>query len=287
MNKIIKAVFCDLDGTLLTHESKIEASTIAQLNKLKDEHIPFIVATGRSIALAKPYYEQIKHINVPFLVCSNGAIIYNTASGAIDSVAEIDAELANKVIAKFREVMVRDDKLRISVRTLKHQIILIRKPNETIEECRAFWKATSITPIDENTPIIDTLAPGQNLIDFSCLYYDDAIKAHAWLETYRTMWPELEIVHSGYQSFNITHKTATKGNAVKKIMKQLSLLPHEVLVLGDSGNDISMFKVTENSITREDAHEYVKEHCKYIINAPASIFVGEAINNLIFKKNKK
>ncbi len=286
MNKKIKAIFCDLDGTLLTHESKIATSTFDQLNKLNEEHIPFIIATGRSIDLAKPYYEQIKHIDIPFMVCSNGAIIYDTVNKTIDSVAEIDNKLANKVIMKFREIMVSNDKLRISVRTLKDPIILVRKPNETTEECRAYWKRTSIESIDEKTPIIDILAEGVNLIDFSCLYFDDAVKTHAWLETFRTLWPDLEIVHSGYQSFNITHKAATKGSAVKKIMNKLALLPHEVLILGDSGNDISMFKVSENSITREDAHDYVKDHCKYIINAPASIFVGEAINDLIFKSHK-
>ncbi len=282
MNKKFKAIFCDLDGTLLTHDYKIDPSTIAQLNKLKQKNIPFVIATGRSIDLVKPYHEQLKQISIPFLVCSNGAVIYNTATKSIESIAGIDNKLANEVIAKLRTEMVTNEKLRISVRTLSDSIILIRKPNETKEECRAFWKPISVAPVDDKTPIIDALTPDHNVVDFSNLYYDDAANIDAWLEAFAPLWPDLEFVHSGIETFNITHKTATKGNAIKKVMQKLALLPHEVLVLGDSGNDISMFKVAENSVTREDTHDKVKEHCKYIINAPASIFVGEALKKFIF-----
>jgi HAD superfamily hydrolase (TIGR01484 family) len=53
---------------------------------------------------------------------------------------------------------------------------------------------------------------------------------------------ELYSIWVGYEVHEIGHKSVSKGNTVKKLMKMLKLKKENVLTIGDSTNDIDMVK---------------------------------------------
>ena len=79
-------------------------------------------------------------------------------------------------------------------------------------------------------------------------------------------YPEIE---TSWVSFiiDITPKDCNKGLGLDYYVKSTGVDPHEVYVVGDSGNDLSMFdKYPEHSYAMKHAYPSVKKHAKYVIS---------------------
>ncbi|MCR5307544.1 MAG: HAD family hydrolase, partial [bacterium] len=92
----------DLDGTLLTKDTKLTEYTIEELNKLIDSGLMFTYATARSYNSSKVVSEGIK-IKCPVILC-NGVKIYDpieekTIFSSFFNKEEID--LVKKVSMKY------------------------------------------------------------------------------------------------------------------------------------------------------------------------------------------
>ena len=55
----IKAVFFDIDGTLLNDRKNVQQSTKNAINNLKEQGIFVGVATGRGPSFVQPYLENL------------------------------------------------------------------------------------------------------------------------------------------------------------------------------------------------------------------------------------
>ena len=73
--KDIKAVFTDLDSTLTKEKKLIDIENKKMFELLSNIGIPVIINTGRSIPYTIPICKQYMTSN--YLICSNGADIYN------------------------------------------------------------------------------------------------------------------------------------------------------------------------------------------------------------------
>lgn len=69
-----KAVFIDVDGTLLTDDLKISEGTKDIIKRLHAENILIVIVTGRSPSSSYNYYKELGLINNP-IVCLNGALV--------------------------------------------------------------------------------------------------------------------------------------------------------------------------------------------------------------------
>ena len=65
-----KMVVTDLDGTLLSNDKIISEKDIITLNRLHDNGVKIVIATGRNYFMAKKLIEQIKNIN-PVILANN------------------------------------------------------------------------------------------------------------------------------------------------------------------------------------------------------------------------
>jgi hydroxymethylpyrimidine pyrophosphatase-like HAD family hydrolase len=63
----------------------------------------------------------------------------------------------------------------------------------------------------------------------------------------------------------ITLKGYNKGTMVKRIANSLNYEDNEVAVIGDDINDVTMFKMFENSFVMSHANDEVKKYAKNII----------------------
>ena len=55
-----------------------------------------------------------------------------------------------------------------------------------------------------------------------------------------------------------------KGNALRKIQKELGILPQETMVFGDNDNDLGLIMAAEESYAVENAVHNVKRAAKHI-----------------------
>ena len=81
----------------------------------------------------------------------------------------------------------------------------------------------------------------------------------------RENFPEIEASWTG--SFvELTPKGCNKANGIEKYLRYLEVDKRDIIIVGDSGNDISMFNAyQENSFCMSHASEKVKKYAKHII----------------------
>jgi len=88
--------------------------------------------------------------------------------------------------------------------------------------------------------------------------------AHDESERLKKIYPEVEI--SWIQSLiEISDKGINKATAIQKILSLNGMREDQVIVVGDSGNDIPMFKAFNDSYCMHHAHPRVKKHAKAFI----------------------
>ena len=78
-----KAVFSDIDGTLLTSEHIVSTATIEAIASLQDKNIPFVIISSRSASCIYPILKK-HHFQCPIVACGgawiedmNGRILSN------------------------------------------------------------------------------------------------------------------------------------------------------------------------------------------------------------------
>ena len=91
----------------------------------------------------------------------------------------------------------------------------------------------------------------------------------------------LAVSSSFNDNIEITHIDAQKGIILERIAKKMGLKNNEVMVLGDSFNDYSMFEVFEESVAMKNAIIEIREIAKYITESNDNLGVAKAIMNVV------
>ncbi|MFB5622887.1 MAG: HAD hydrolase family protein, partial [Nitrosarchaeum sp.] len=91
----------------------------------------------------------------------------------------------------------------------------------------------------------------------------------------------LDVLLSDSQyAFHINSRGIDKGTGFQNIMNLLSILPDDVIAIGDSATDIPLFKVAKTSIALGNSSEYVKSQATMIMSGKSGDGVIEALDKL-------
>src|SRR4051812_15435067 len=75
----VRAIFIDMDGTLLKASNNISNRNIEAINRLMNQGIQVFLATGRHYEVTAPYHKEIG-LSTP-MICLNGAAIHDAETG--------------------------------------------------------------------------------------------------------------------------------------------------------------------------------------------------------------
>ncbi|OIJ21684.1 hypothetical protein BKP45_02900 [Anaerobacillus alkalidiazotrophicus] len=75
----IRAVFIDMDGTLLTKKNEISKRNTEAIYMLINQGVKVFLATGRPFDITVPYHKQRRLQTT--MICLNGAAIYDGHTG--------------------------------------------------------------------------------------------------------------------------------------------------------------------------------------------------------------
>ena len=81
-------------------------------------------------------------------------------------------------------------------------------------------------------------------------------------------------------AYHINSTGIDKGTGFREIMKKMSILPEDVISIGDSATDVPLFKVGTTSIALGNASKEVKSEATMTVNAKAGDGVLEALDKL-------
>ncbi|WP_099335757.1 Cof-type HAD-IIB family hydrolase [Clostridium cadaveris] len=284
---MIRIIASDMDGTLLNNKHDIDEETVEAIRKAEEAGIIFAISTGREYDSVKGILE--KHNIKAQCVLSNGAE-YRDEEGNILDVININEEAAKKIIK-----MLNENKLSARIFTDKGVFTTSTKEEALQEVVFRTMTFNPGTTEEEARKIAETQG------FFTCLKYIDNIEKffsegievrkfvafHKNIELIDKMKmliseiPGLAISSSFRDNIEVTDINAQKGIILEKVAKKMSIDSKEVMILGDSFNDYSMFEIFEESVAMKNAIPEVKAIAKYITDSNDNLGVAKAIYNVL------
>ncbi|MDD6795610.1 MAG: Cof-type HAD-IIB family hydrolase [Clostridiaceae bacterium] len=284
---MIKLIASDMDGTLLNNNHDIDKETVEAIRKAEEKGIIFAISTGREYGNVKNVLD--KHNIRCQCIISSGAE-YRDEDGNILESININEEEARKII----DILIENG---LSARIFTNKGVYTKSTKEealrevtyrtmTFNKGMSYEEAEKIAKEEgffNNLKYIDELDE----------FFKEGIEVrkfvafHENIELIKKIRNEVEVLGNlaVSSSFNdnieITHIDAQKGIILERIAKKMGLKNNEVMVLGDSFNDYSMFEVFEESVAMKNAIIEIREIAKYITESNDNLGVAKAIMNVV------
>lgn len=214
---MIKAVFFDIDGTLVHAKTKImPPSTRDSLPLLREKGLKLFVATGRppqSTLFLKQYFDF-------------DAIVSFTGAYAADADGRVyhDIPFSPDVLNRFY-AYAETEGLALMVETAERQ--MFSKMNDRIEKVARALLTASV-PVGDIRAVSE---PVYQIIAY--LTEDEEAKI-------RRLFPELTTNRLNEYATDITQKGVTKRTGVLKTCERFGFSPDEAMAFGDGENDVPM-----------------------------------------------
>jgi len=249
----------DLDGTLLDKSSHISKDSADIINMLIKEGILFTYATARSNN-SSVLVTQGLDINLPIIIF-NGAFIYDPiGSSFLHKVTFTDRQIKNllsftkkysytpliytfingeqKVLWNCNGSLSEGFYYYLSKRKNDTRMMPVNSVEESF--CGEIFYITFIENHNDLLPLYDDIKGDK---DYNTVFQQELYREEYWCE--------------------IMPQSATKANAVKRLKEILGC--EQLIVFGDSLNDVPMFEIADKAYAVKNANDRLKELATEII----------------------
>ena len=255
-------IFFDLDGTLLNKSSEISSFTKETLGLLSEKDIAFTVATGRTMHSAQ-FVLQGQSFVLPHIY-NNGVAIWDPTGNALTLENLLAPSEVNLIIDHAVKNNITPFINTVNLDSPDHEhVIYHSSPKHQVEFdliekyfSRTKARLASIESLPANAHITNI-----SMIGDAALVYDmyKQLNMNDGLIAYSG--PAIE--GDEYRWMDVHHNLASKGSAVELLRNQLNA--SNVIVFGDSDNDLSMFKLADEAYAPSNAKPYIKEAATSVI----------------------
>jgi len=269
---VIKALFFDLDGTLLNSNKQISPVTRQTLERCKQNGIKLYIATARPPLLGKMLSWDDATLSL-----FDGGVYYNGGCVVLDS---------HKAYFPVSDDIVQEAIMHV----LQHSALNIALQLENDKHAFRFpLKESSYQPWGISASEALTLAQATNLRAVKLIiFHSDLIDSTTLIDD--SLVHNLKMLCRDKAQFYLTDrgqlvqimaKGINKLNAVEKIRITSGLEKNEIAVFGDDVNDIEMLSAYKNSIAMGNADNYVKSVAKYVTLDNDNNGIHHAICNIL------
>lgn len=259
----MKIIICDLDGTLypkknLSNKNQLQ-DNIRAVRKWKDAGNEFVVATARGM---HHYEELVEKLGFkPNFIGSNGAEVIYTSGEVVLKQMPIQIYID---LCRFIE----DNDYNASVATgLNDEWVWNTKDKYPIKDAEIYipsWDYIKLCDKD----IINS----EDKIERIQIFVPKEIRDELKDEILKLGYP-VSITCSDDDLVDIGPLNCSKGISIEEICHKYNISKKDIIAMGDSHNDISMFKLADRSYCIDHAEEEVKRNANYIVSS-----VAEAID---------
>lgn len=243
-NNNIKLIATDLDGTYLNSESSISDYNKKVFQKLINEGIEIILATGRAFNGMRRYKDMIDNKN--HSIVFNGSVIADTDGNFIYN--KVIDEDSSRAIANLH------NKYKVYLHVYSGNKYIVSKPD--------FYYKRYI----EREKITDTIVGLENIEDFQfskMVFIGDRDELESLQSEIRNNFN----VHTSFSHTNFLEVLAygiNKGSALEWLCNKKGIKREEVIAFGDNYNDIEMIEYAGIGVAIGNAEEDVKRKSDYV-----------------------
>ncbi|GGM33466.1 haloacid dehalogenase [Paraliobacillus quinghaiensis] len=261
MSKLVepKAIFLDMDGTILDHYNRVSVNTKEVINKLRAKGIPVFIATGRSREEIFPLVPE--GFAVDGIISSNGMTVYLGEEKIEEH--SLPYELVKEIIEKARVNQVYYELFpavgeRIVLK--QDQRILQKEVQDPQPDSVGINEWLSRKEAMEGDISWVDLVPEQTYSKFYC-FSRSVNHINEWKKVLDEIKEQVDFTTSSSSEHNVEVMVANvnKATSIQIILEQLNIVPEEILVMGDSHNDIPMFELAGQTVAMKNAALDIQE----------------------------
>lgn len=284
---MIKIIASDMDGTLLNSDHKISDENLKAIREAQEKGIHFAIATGRDYLDVEPVLKE--HNLKCECILSNGAE-YRDSDGKIIEAINIDKN-------SLREILKIMDEFNIKAELFTNDGIYTPNTREealegtaymiqTFSRIESFEKCLEYAENDGRFTRLKYIEDFEKFFEGPIeirkifAFYNN-IEALNKARTEIEKISGLAVSSSFIDNIEITNENAQKGIILAKVAKKMGIAKEEVMIMGDSFNDYSMFTEFIETVAMENAIPEVKEIAKYITDTNNNDGVAKAIRKVL------
>ena len=257
MNKIIRLLASDLDGTIIFN-NQITTKDLEAVKKLKQNNIDFAICTGKTYSMTKDICDTLMPA---YGIFGNGTQIIKLKTGEEIIKNTLSSEQAKACIKLAQKqnlhIHLYIDNAIIAEKTMKYMAyrnsILYKNQMQfkTVESLETY--------IEEQKP---------NILKFVISGDKDLIHTKREIEERQNLtaiqikkYGEYrdKIVGKDYEYLDIVPKNVTKYQALKQLCDYLNISLKETMTVGDNINDIDMIRYAGIGVAVGNSYEEIKK----------------------------
>ena len=253
-----KLLASDVDGTLYV-DDKIHDKSVEYIKKFRENGHAFLLCTGRNFGGIKYLVEEYDIEADGYVLC-NGSVVLDKNLNVIYS-----EEIEYSTIKKVFEDSKNKNEYNFYFADEENLYIIDGYYNNPILKVDGMEKKWNVIRISEEEFYKNRYTAniiGIEVIDKSIEKTEKKIKA---IDS--KLGDEVTAYRNKY-FIDIVPKDASKAEGISKVLDTYGVKDEDVFVIGDSWNDLSMFrKYNKNSYTFSYAEEELKPHASNVVDA--------------------
>src|SRR5690625_2164074 len=283
---MIKLIGLDMDGTVLNLEHAISKENKKAIIATQNLGIEVIIATGRGYLDAVIAVEDAG-LKLPF-ICLNGAE-WRSPNGELMETCTLTDQDVYDIMAILNKHSIHYD-------LFIEDYMYTKDIDKQVEMFIGY--SSFITKEEEEMIQLEIDRRVEQGLLREVESYEQTVKEHSnsiykilalsseeeVLSAAKKELDQLEgiiVTSSGKGNLEINHRSAQKGIALEKYAKRLGISPSEMMVVGDSYNDISMMKIAGHAVAMGNAPEEIKEYCHVVTESNDNDGVAKAIEAVL------
>ena len=249
-----KALFLDIDGTLVTDDKKIPEANSRAISKMLAEGHSVIIATGRPLSSAIKLAGELGLTEHGcYVIAFNGGVLYDVGR-------KKEIFRATMPLAAAKKAFVEAEKRGVHIHTYDAEEVLVEPFGED-EELRRYCERIKIG----YKVVPDIMLTGEDPVKMLIIDFDDPApleEFRSWLASWAS-----DIIDSYFscaEYVEIVRKGLDKGKALIQMADILGIPVEDTIAAGDQANDLEMIKAAGIGCAMKNGTEEVKTAADYV-----------------------
>lgn len=242
-----KAVFLDMDGTLLRSDHSISEDTIRKIRTLTTEGVLVVLVSARPVDAVLPTFRNIGLPEETPLITLNGSYIVQNGKPILD--VRIDLDTTARVTHEVRPYKA----------TIAYYL-----QKEWFSEVRDAWTdhEQKIVDVPIKVEPIDRLIEewnGRKIAPNKMMVMSEPANITEIQQHLRSIFNgRLNIYPSKATYLEVMESRGSKAGAVRFVSERLGIDPREIVAMGDNYNDIGMIEFAGLGVAMGNAPDDIK-----------------------------
>ena len=238
---MIKAIFLDIDGTLISGKRpSIKKEVIEGLKQVRKKGIQLFIASGRHML-------ELEELKLVEQFEFDGYLLLNGGYCIIGSQIIYDNKIPQEDLKEIVKIVKENN-----------------YPCLFIESNQMYITHVNQRVIDAQASISTMIPPISNQINIDNIYQVDPYVDEKGIKEIIKNTKHVKVTKWHDYAYDIVPKTGGKAAAIQAVSKHFGYQKEELMAFGDGHNDIEMLDVVGYPIVMENGSDEVKQHACYI-----------------------